>query len=335
MHVVFIGVSHWHTSFYLEPALALPGVRVVGVSDPDLARTHSAAAQAGCPAWADYREMCAATRPDFAFVLGRHCDMAAAARYLIASRIGFAIEKPAGIDTAELRDIAARAAEAGVFAAVPLVFRLSPMLDAITTIAAGEQVHYAGFRFIGGLTDRYREAGCDWMLRRALAGGGALINLGVHFLDLCRVLLPDGPPAVAGAIISNATAGLEIEDHAVVLLRSGQTTGVVETGYMFPAPHSVFDLHYSIRTERHYFVVRDAETLEVIDAQRQRQVRTLATINAPLYPAFVADTFRRLSRGDPPLADLTDMAEIMQLVEHAYRASPLRSAGQFGLSGAS
>ena len=35
MRVVFIGASHWHLPLYLEPALAVPGVELVGMADPD------------------------------------------------------------------------------------------------------------------------------------------------------------------------------------------------------------------------------------------------------------------------------------------------------------
>ncbi|HVB67552.1 MAG TPA: Gfo/Idh/MocA family oxidoreductase, partial [Acetobacteraceae bacterium] len=105
MRVVLIGVGHWHTPFYLDPCLALPGVAVVGVSDPDPARAAAVAAHAGCPSFTDAAALCAQARPDFAFVLGRHCDMAASARLLIALRIPFAIEKPGGITAAEVADL--------------------------------------------------------------------------------------------------------------------------------------------------------------------------------------------------------------------------------------
>jgi hypothetical protein len=45
--------------------------------------------------------------------------------------------------------------------------------------------------------------------------------------------------------------------------------------------------------------------------------------NSSFYPTFVEDTLRRVANGQPPIADLSDMAEAMDLVEAAYAASPL------------
>lgn len=316
MRIVLIGVSHWHTPFYLDPLLPMSGVSVVGVSDPDLARAEEVAAGARCPAFDDYREMCARLRPDFAFALGRHCDMADEARFLIAERIPFAMEKPCAITAADAHDIAARAAAAKLFAAVPFVIRYSPLIDTIRE--SGETPQYIVFKFVGGMVDRYREQRVEWMLQRATAGGGPLLNLGVHFLDLCRVLLPDTRLHVTAASVSNNFAHLDIEDHAVVLMRGGGATCVVETGYLYPAPNSVFDLHYSIRTPSHYFAARDNQTLEILDNNRRREVRSMPLTNSFFYPTFVADTLRRLEQGVPPIADLNDMAEAMDLVEAAY-----------------
>ena len=318
MRIVLIGVSHWHTPFYLDPALEQPDVTIVGVSDPDVARAAPVAAKAGCPAYPDYREMCAQLRPDFAFALGRHCDMAETARFLIGQRIPFAMEKPCGISSAEVHDIAARAAQAGVFAAVPFVLRYCPLIDTIREVAAGEALQYITFKFVGGMVDRYHQQNVPWMLDRSLSGGGPLLNLGVHHLDLCRILLNGAALTVTGAAMSNHTAHLTIEDHAVVLLRGGGATCLVETGYLYPAPNSVFDMHYSIRTEGHYFAARDTHTLEIVTNDRQRETRQMKLTNVFFYPAFVRDTLRRVQAGERPIADLDDMAAAMDLVQAAY-----------------
>jgi predicted dehydrogenase len=321
MRVVLIGVSHWHTPFFLDPCLALPDVAIVGVSDPDLARAEPVAAKAGCKAFADYREMCGALQPDFAFALARHCDMAELARFLIDARIPFAMEKPCAINAAEATDIAARAAAAGVFAAVPYVIRYSKLVETIRSV--NEPVQYAMFKFIGGMVDRYHQQRVEWVIDRRFSGGGPLLNLGVHFMDLCRVLLGGAALTVTGAMMSNRAAGLDIEDHAVVLLQGGGASCIVETGYLYPAPNSVFDLHYSIRTEGHYFAARDDSTLEIVANDRSRSTQAMKLTNVHFYPMFVRDTLQRLQDGRPPIADLSDNAAAVALVEAAYAMSPL------------
>ena len=222
MRIVLLGVSHWHTPFYLDPLLDMPDVTVVGVSDPNPARAEEIAAKARCPSFVDYREMCTRQKPDFAFALGRHCDMADEARFLIYEHIPFAIEKPCAVAATDARDIAARAARAGLFAAVTFVIRYSPLIEAISEVAAGEALSYILSKFVGGMVDRYHEQRVDWMLQRATAGGGPLLNLGVHFLDLCHVLLPDTELRVVGSAMSNHFSHLDIEDHAVVLIARRQ-----------------------------------------------------------------------------------------------------------------
>ena len=323
MRIVMIGVSHWHTPFYSDPVLEMPDAAIVGVSDPDIARAAPLADRAKCPAFADYREMCAKLKPDFAFVLGRHRDMADTARFLIDSGIPFAIEKPCALNAAEARDIAQRAADAHVFAAVPLVFRHCPIIETIRELASGEAIQYLSFKFVGGMVDRYHQQNVEWVIDRATSGGGPLLNLGIHFVDLCRVLLGDAALTVTGAMMSNRAAGLTIEDHAVMLMQGGGASCMVETGYLYPAPNSVFDMHYSIRTEKHYFAARDNSELEIVTNDRRRSTRAMKLTNVFFYPEFTRDTLRRVRDGRRPIADLTDNAEAVALIEAAYAMSPL------------
>ena len=292
---------------------------VIGVSDPDRSRAEEVAAKARCPAFSDYREMCARLRPDFAFALGRHCDMADEARFLIAERIPFAMEKPCAITAADAHDIAARAAQAELFAAVPFVIRYSKLIDTIREVAAGEAVLYVVVqvrrrhgRPLPRTARRMDAASRDRRRRAAAQSRRALPR------PLPRAAAGHDAAVSAGAVMSNHLARLDIEDHAVVLMRGGGATCVVETGYLYPAPNSVFDLHYSIRTEGHHFAARDNQTLEILDNQRRREVRSMPLTNSFFYPTFVEDTLRRLAHGEKPIADLSDMAAAMDLVEAAY-----------------
>src|SRR5262245_25928306 len=324
MRIVLIGVSHWHTPFYSEPVLAMPDATIVGVSDPDASRAAPLAERAKCPVFTDYREMCSKLAPDFAFVLGRHIEMADEARFLIESRIPFAIEKPCARNVREAQDIAHRARTAGVFAAVPLVMRYCPIVATIREIAAGERIQYLSFKFVGGMVERYHQQQVEWVIDRAVSGGGPLLNLGIHHVDLCRVLLDNAALTVTGSMMSNRAAGLTIEDHAIMLMQGGGASCMVETGYLYPAPNSVFDMHYSIRTEKHYFAARDNSLLEIVTNDRQRTTREMKLTNVFFYPEFVRDTLLRFKEGRLPIADLSDNAAAVALIEQAYRMSPLQ-----------
>jgi len=176
---------------------------------------------------------------------------------------------------------------------------------------------------VGGLVDRYHQQKVEWVVDRAISGGGPLLNLGIHHVDLCRVLLDNADLAVTGATMSNRATGLGIEDHAIVLMQGGGGSCMVETGYLYPAPNSVFDMHYSIRTEGHYFAARDNSTLEIVTNDRQRTTRAMKLTNTFFYTEFTQDTLRRVRDGRPPIANLADNAAAVALIEAAYAMSPL------------
>ena len=47
IRIVLIGVSHWHTPFYLEPSVEMKDVQLVGVSDPIPIRAATSLTQGG------------------------------------------------------------------------------------------------------------------------------------------------------------------------------------------------------------------------------------------------------------------------------------------------
>ena len=325
MKIAFIGASHWHLPLYLEPALKVDGVKVVGISDPDAACVKALAAQLSCAGDTDFRALCRKTRPDFVVALGRHCDMVDEARFLLEEKIPFALEKPCGLNARDAMDLAALEERSGSFAAVPLVFRNGEFTARLREMST-RGIQYMSYRFIAGFPARYQQANCHWMLDPALAGGGSTINLGIHFFDLA-VLLMGGDVRVRQATMSNAAWRHRIEDYGLVVLERGSDLCVIETGYLCPAPTSTFDMHYAVRTPNEYLVAHDPETVELVRNSGERQMIASHTTNVAHYRTFMRDVLDRVRTSRPPLAKLSDMVPIMRLVDDAYaKAGPLRPA---------
>src|SRR5262249_56263578 len=90
------------------------------------------------PTFTDYRQMLVKTRPDFVVALGRHRQMAGIAHDLLDQGYPFLMEKPMGINAAEVEAVAAKAAQLDAFVAVPLAQPYTPFAPrARELLAAG------------------------------------------------------------------------------------------------------------------------------------------------------------------------------------------------------
>ena len=234
MRIAFVGVNHWHFPSFLSCFQAISGAQIVGVSDPDAPIAHRVGDELGCKWSADFRELCSELKPDFVMALGRHCDMAAVADFLIDEGIPFAMDKPTGMNYAEVAATAAKVSEKGAFAAVALSERQGQLLRYLREHAGDESFDYLSFRFVTQRTSWYEKVGSAWALDPVQAGGGVLLGLGVHYLDLFALLTAPHPVRVLSATVSNRAEGRAVEDYAQVTLEAGGTLGLVQVGYLKP-----------------------------------------------------------------------------------------------------
>lgn len=318
LDVAIVGVSHWHRDLYLGPLLADPRVRISVVVDPDPRIANEIAEKAGCVASTSWEELCGRRRPDFAFVLGRHCDMAEATVGLLQVGVPLVTEKPCALSSGELRSVIDEAERKGAFVAVPFVLRASRLVETLRRLLDSEGLENLSFKWIGSPTEKYHDVGAPWMLDQKLAGGGCLLNLGIHYLDLLRKLI--GSDLRCDHAIITKEADVSVETYAAVTFRTSLTTALVETGYLFPRRPGVyaFDLHYSVRTSRHYVVCADPNEFQLIGLDGTTETIKGATSNVGLYPTFVKDVLDRFQAGKQPQADLKDMWRAFDLVEAAY-----------------
>jgi predicted dehydrogenase len=143
------------------------------------------------------------------------------------------IEKPAGLNAAEIVALERQAKAADRVASVLYPRRLHPCM-----IAARQWVAGGGIgslltmegRFLATQV-RFRDP-ASWLFRRPLAGGGILLWLGCHMLDLLHHVSGDEIVEVGARFAIRSGEQIEVEDCAALSLRfASGTIGTFHAGY--------------------------------------------------------------------------------------------------------
>lgn len=179
---------------HLDAYRARPDARLVTVCDIDPDRARSTAEQYGAADWTTSVEQVLADDRVRALSLctrnDTHAEIAAAA--LDAGK-AVLVEKPLGRTAAEAQRVVDAQERSGQVAQVGFVRRFSPNAVVLKEfLAAGElgDPYYATARNL-------RRAGNPggWFTDRSVSGGGPLMDVGVHFVDIAWWLL--GTPEIA------------------------------------------------------------------------------------------------------------------------------------------
>jgi predicted dehydrogenase len=323
--VAAIGVGHWHSIYdasYL-PILCDLGCDIVGVSDGSEQIATERAARFGSRPFADYRQMIEATRPEFVIALGRHCDMPEIFRCLVGVGVPFVMEKPWGTDPHTVSDLARLAAEQSAWVSVPFMQRYSFWaVTAKRMIETGEfgRISHIFFRTIRPTMRRYVEWDSPWMAHKSQAGGGALLNLGGHGFDLAHFVTGEEPEVVS-AVTSQRVHGAEVEDYALVTLRT--PSGILfhnEVGYTMPTwPANQTDGEQKVAGEQ--LLLRQVPGgLQMLGPGRDEIIPQPAGWEAG-YPRAVREALEAYGRGAPPPIPASACARAVRLVFDSYRAA--------------
>jgi predicted dehydrogenase len=204
-------------------ALAVtPGAELVAVHDLDAVRAAKAAPAARFFStakemleWSGIDAVIISTPPQY------HHDLAVQA---LAAGKHVLVEKPMAATVEECRSMQAAAAKANRFLSVGFNHRyfkaLKLMRDTVRSGVIGPLTHVRAYAGHTGLS----EFKAPWMYDVKVMGGGALMDNGIHVLDLMRYVMGDFTEVYGYK--STAVWGLDgAEDNALALFRS--STGVL------------------------------------------------------------------------------------------------------------
>ncbi|MEU6264500.1 Gfo/Idh/MocA family protein [Saccharopolyspora shandongensis] len=223
-------------------AAILAGAEVVGVLASSPQRSQQVAAGWGVVAYQDLAEVLADDRVDVVHVCTPNATHAPFAEAALRAGKHVICEKPLGISTAEAERMTAAAAESGLVAAVPFVYRYHPVVREIR--ARRQAGEFGAWNLLHG---SYLQ---DWMLSPDASSwrvdpwlGGpsrAFADIGSHWCDLVQwvsgetftdvlaelsIVVPTRP-AAAGPTFAGPTevtgdrVEVSTEDSAALLLRT-------------------------------------------------------------------------------------------------------------------
>lgn len=227
--------QHLHIPGYLKT----PGVTLAAACDVEPRRLREAVAMAGkeLRTYTDYREMLAAERFDVVSVATPnrfHAEQAVAA---LEAGAHVLLEKPAAVSLKEVERIRKAVQRTGRLLVMGFSHRFhrgnNRMKKLIQDGAIGEP-YMIRIRF----AHRGPQPGwakSDWFYNRELAGGGALLDMGIHAIDQCHWLI--GPIRSVQARAATLRKNIEVDDNAILLLEfeRPRAMGYIEVGWTSPA----------------------------------------------------------------------------------------------------
>ncbi|MFK4273039.1 Gfo/Idh/MocA family protein [Streptomyces milbemycinicus] len=317
-----LGARHWHVPLYVSAWADTHDVVLVQDEEPD--GVTDIARRLDAPVCGEIGEALDAGPLDLAYVFGAHDRMVDTCLDLVERGIPFVVEKPGGTGPEDVERIRDAAASAGVAVTVPFVQRGGPV-DHVLSLAGAPTYQRASF--VAGPPERYHAAGCSWMLEPARSGGGCLVNLAPHFIDLFLQRSRARRVELVAANLSASLHGEAVEDHATLVLAGDDgSEAIIEVGYAFPSSPAKRYCSYTSAGEGGYVDVGTSGDVSFTRASDGVTESSAIDVDSdPLYDVFVRQVADTWADGFAGLPTLADLADTMRLVWAAYKRSPIAS----------
>lgn len=199
-----------------------PGMEVVAVCDRTF--TEDRTLPGGIKSFCDYRSLLGETLD--AVIVCMTNDIAAEVTIAgLTHGLHVFCEKPPARTVAEVHAvIAAERRHPGLKLMYGFNHRYHDSVrDALKIVRSGELGRLINMRGVYGKSRLSTFNQSNWRTNRAVAGGGVLLDQGIHMVDLMRLFA--GEFTEVHSVVSNSYWGFEVEDNAYALMRTD--SGVV------------------------------------------------------------------------------------------------------------
>lgn len=234
INIALIGtgfIAHYHA----RAILSLSDTRISVICDTNRASAEKFADKyhLKCPIATDPVQMLNTADVDAAVIAIPNKYHLPYARKLLTHGKDVLIEKPLALNSAEAEEIMRTAETSGRVVMTGHMWRFDEEVNFIKKgIAAGKigtVFKTKGF----GIHENWGPEG--WFTQKELAGGGALIDMGVHALDTARYLLGDPDPDAVYAQLGTYFGNYDVDDSGILVVTwSNGAVSVIESGWWHP-----------------------------------------------------------------------------------------------------
>jgi predicted dehydrogenase len=219
------------------------------------------------------------------------------------------VEKPMALSVAECDAMIEAAAQGGASLMVAHCWRFHPDVQAmrarIETGELGEVVKTRGY----GVHAGWGPSG--WFTQKALAGGGALPDMGVHAIDTVRYLLGDPAPGRVCAVVGTRYGTYDVDDDGILLISWSQgTNSIVESGWWHAHKEG-------LEAETEVYGTKGYSRI----FPREEPSEDYEHCTQPMYTAQMHEFLGAIEAGRQPTPSGADGRVVLDVVERAYASA--------------
>lgn len=323
LRVGLLGVGAIAQVVHLPVLSQLDGVQLLGVCDMDRNRAGAIGARFGIPHVFERDEHAFASDELDAIIICTPSHMHE--EQAIAAMQGgkhVLVEKPVAFTPAGVERVLRTAEETGRTLMVAMANRYRPDTLALRPFAQGGELGEIYLTRGAWLNRKTRIVRPTWRHRKATAGGGVMMDLGVLALDLCMWML-SFPEAASVITHTHTPEGWEVEDNAAILvgMRDGSAISLT-VGWSLVAER---DRHYMrmLGTRGSGAIAPLAVYKEVESGQIIDVTPNVSLGRENLYTASYRQElshFVAVARGEMQEPLPREQIQIMRIVQAAYRS---------------
>lgn len=237
LRIGFVGTTAPHSFLFLETLKLMPetvGRIALVEQDPDRV------AKSGCDyVYSAVSDMLYAERPNVCFVMLPTDEVEEAAQRCAETNVPLVLDKHCARSADSLRRILTTCEQHGVKMATGYMWRYSPIARQLRAWVSGGMFgrpYCFDMRMVTTSAEvRLEDPQFAWLFQKAKSGGGVLLWLGCHYIDLVRFILQREVVAVSAMTSRLSKSSSDVEDVASVSFQlEDGIVGTLHCAYVMP-----------------------------------------------------------------------------------------------------